>query len=475
MRVKKKNLIFLCQITENVLKVIKCLCSNNAKREFVGLEVEAIHSDINDKELSERLNRVFKRLGYSNNPIIISLPCEHATCRYLKVPAQASEEIEKIVYLQAPRYLPYQADELTTGYQTISSDNEGYSYINMIIVTKPVIERYIKIFKELKITKLAIAMSSYGLCNFYYYIKPEDPDPVMVIDIDSNRVELAIISRKKLLFSRCFKFNRAQDNWEDLLIEEINKTHNAYLKEISKETLRRIIILGANKNAQELAKTLNKKAGLPIEILSYDKRVNFSENLLNRILDSDNSLVSLIGLGIGDVEESLNLLPQDTKEALKKMHRTKERLQLILFIFGIILILGIGMVKSLDNKTKYLKQLRVELNKIEKDAKLLGEIDKRLQLLETRLKKRPSSLEILYELHQVIPNEVSLINLNYEEDNQVILRGQATELNSAFKLVLQLEKSLVFKNFNIKVRYASKRNTQTGEIVDFEIVCLKEK
>jgi Tfp pilus assembly protein PilN len=180
-------------------------------------------------------------------------------------------------------------------------------------------------------------------------------------------------------------------------------------------------------------------------------------------------------LGLKETEESLNLLPPDIREKTKEIARHKEWLQVILFICGIILVLGLGVTKSLDNKALYLKQLKTELNKISKDARPLEEIEKRIKFVEGSLQKKPSSLEVLYELHRSIPSQISLTDFSYEEAGQIVLRGQTLELNSVFAFVSQLENSPALKEFNIKVRYATKKKTRTGEIIDFEIACLLKK
>lgn len=465
---------FICQISEDALKVIKYISKKHNKTEFVGLEVETLLPGIDDKKLSERFNQVFKRLEYNHNPIIISLPRSYVTCRYLKIPSQVPTEIERIINLQASSYLPYSPSELIIGYQIISTDKDGYAYINLVIVYKDVIERYLKAFKGLKTVKPTVGLSSYGLCNLYNYIKTQEPHPVMLVDIDSQQIELAIIFRRKLLFSRSFKLNRGQTNWENLFIEEINKTRDAYLKEVSMPEPVKIIVLGEERAAQELARALNKQTVLAIETLSYDQSFNLSQELVNSITTCGRSFTSLIGLGLERIPESLNLLPKEIKAEVAKASLRKERLKLILVISGIILIWGLGIAKNLDNKTRYLKQLKTELNKISKEARPLEEIEKRLKFIEAHAQKEISSLDILYELHQTMPTQINLANFIYEEDKEVTLRGQAQELDAIFIFVGQLEKSVIFKNFNIKVKYATKRKTAAGEIVDFEITCLKK-
>lgn len=474
MKDKNKNSLFICQLTENSLKVIKCLLRNKSKVEFVGLEIESIPTDIDVQKLSEKLNQVFKKLQYCSNPVIISLPRNLATCRYLKIPASTPEEIANIAYLQAPRYLPYPADELITAFQKISTDKEGYAHINLIIVHKATIERQLKIFKELKSPKISVVLSSYGLASLYSYIKPDEQGPVMVIELDEQQAELAIISSMKLLFSRSFKLDRTNPDWVNLLVEQINRTQEAFLKEIAQEAQLRIVLVGSGKALQELPENLNKQTGLPIEVLSYIQQIHLSDNLFNAILNLEHSCASLFGLGLGETEDSLNLLPREVKKEVKNITQRKRALNMALLTSVAILLLGLGIAKDLDNKSRYLVRLRAELNKIAQEAKPLEDIEKRFVLLEKQLGKKQAGLELLYELHRIIPSSVSLVALNVEEDKLVSLRGQTIELNSVFAFVDKLEKSPVFKGFNVKVRYATGKKTQAGEIVDFEIGCLKK-
>ena len=228
-RPKSKNSVFICSITEISIKVVKCLRQNNTKREFVSIEAETLPANTDDKAAAVKLNQIFKKLEYKNNLVIVSLPRNLATCRYLKVPSQNLEEIERIATLQAPHYLPYSAEELITAYQIVQTDKDGYSHINLVITHKDVVARILNIFKELKPLRLDIALSSYGLCNLYNHIRPQDNLATMIIDIDSSQIELAISVNRKLVFSRSFKLSFAQENWDNVLADEINKSRDAYL------------------------------------------------------------------------------------------------------------------------------------------------------------------------------------------------------------------------------------------------------
>lgn len=480
-----KKAIFICQLSENVIKVIKARLINNGVREFIGLEFETVSPDSSDEELAQKLNLLFKKLQFSNEPVIVSLPRNLAALRFLKIPAVSGEELEKIVSLQASRYLPYPAEELITAFQAISTDKEGYSDINLTIAHKNVIERYLKIFQGINIKTFTITLSSYGLSNLFNHISPQESCAVMLIDIDAeasacrdirhySQVEFVIVLNKIMLFSRYFKLNRNAGNWQGLFIDELNKTKDAYLKEVALAPPVKIVFIAKKESQDEFLRVINEKSPLPAEFLSYEQRLNIPKDLLTKLLGSDYSYASLFGLGLRNVTESLNLLPAELKKNIKKSYKRKESLRTMLLIGASVLILCFGIARDINNKAGYLKRLKKQLNAIIEEARPLEELEKRSHLLEARAKNRVSTVDVLYEVHQLIPDETSLVSFSYEEDNKFILDGQTPQLNSVFIFLAQLEKSRIFKNFNIKVRYATAKKTQQGEVVDFEIVGSKK-
>jgi hypothetical protein len=411
--------------------------------------------------VTEVLSRLLNKSGYRNNPLILALPRSKATCRYLKVPAQAPKEIEKIVSLQASRYLPYPQDELISGYEIVSQDKEGYSDINLVIVHKDVISSYLNIGKGLKAQAITITLSSYGLVNLYNHLQPQSKSAAMLIDIDSNHMELVIIARGKLVFSRYFKADISNPDWKNIFISEVVKSRDAYVKEVGGEVPEKILVTGNQNLATEAVEAIRGGGGFKAEILAYEKA------------SADTSFASLIGLGLKDIPYSLNLLPQESKDELKKRAQKTEYVQSALFIAAILLIFGLGTAKSLDNKTQYLKKLKAELDKISLEVRPLRDLEKRLVIASGTLREKPSSVEVFSEVHRLIPPSMTLTDFIYETGKELILRGQAQELNSVFSLVSQLESSVVFKKFTVKVRYATKRKTSAGEVIGFEIACSK--
>lgn len=469
MKTKQKKAIFICQVNGKVLKAAKFIPGRRSDRELAGLEIETLLSDRDDKELAEKLSRVFKKLGYSRNPVIVSLPRIYATCRQLRVPTQSAPDIEKIIRLRAATYLPYPAEELVTAYQVFSVDKDGYSNLNLTIVQNDVISRCVNLFGSFKPAAFSVVLSSYGLNRLYSYLKPEDASLVMLMDVDSHYAELAIIENKKLLFSRYFNLDRLKPDWENLFIEEFNKSRDVYRKEMRGEMPDRVIILGEGRLAEETAEILKKKAGLSVEILPY-YRTLMPGYSADKSPGTDYSFAGLVGLGVGDIEESLYLLPEGIKEKNRLLAQGRQRRRIILLLSAIIAMWFLAGAKNLQNKAGYLALLQAELNKIAEQARPLEAMDKKMRLSQDRLTQEPLSLAIIPELYRIMPNQIYLTNLACEEETSVTLRGQAPELNSVLEFGSRLGSSALFKNFNVKIKYATKSKTSKGELIDFEII-----
>ncbi|MFA6349341.1 MAG: pilus assembly protein PilM [Candidatus Omnitrophota bacterium] len=470
---KKTAGIFVCQLSEDGLKVVKCCFGSLGRREFSGVEFVPLSAVIDDKILSDIVKKVFKRLGYDNEQIIICLNRNKSTCRYIKIPSIQQTEIERIVSLQAPRYIPYQQNELITGYQVISSSRDGYSYINLSIVHKDIIERFTRIVQGFKSPGITVALSSYGLVNMFSFLYPHDQSTVILVDLDERQAELAIVGSRKSLFSRSFRINKDDPAWQKHFLDEIKRTREAYLKEVSQAAPQKILIFGQSELARGLAQYLSKELNLPSEIAAYAEKLKFSPEAASKLSASPCSFVACVGLALEDLPESLNMLPPDLKVISRHRIQKKEVLRIGVLSVVIVLFFILGLSKNLSNKALYLKKLKTELNKINTESRPLEEIDKRFKILESRSSKKPSTMDIISSLFRAIPVNIQLVSINFEENGQIILRGQAQDLNSAFNLVPELEKSPVFAKFSVKVRYATKKITERGEIIDFEVICRK--
>ncbi|MBN1913620.1 MAG: PilN domain-containing protein [Candidatus Omnitrophica bacterium] len=469
---KNKKAGFVCSFTENSFKLLKY--GLGAKREILDLVVQPLELSTSGQELKEKLKKALVQSAYKDNPLIISLPRNQATCRYLKVPAQNPHEIDKIANLQAGRFLPYPPEELVTAYDIISSDSQGYCSINLIIVRREVLERYLDFFQGLNPKNISVVLSSFSLCVLYAHLSRQQSAPVMLVDTDLSNTEIAFTQDKKLLFSRYFKVGKDLPQRENVFAEEANKTLGVYTKEIPGLPPERVVLFGETGMFHPgLTKALSEQVKLPVEVLPYKSKMELSESLLSRIADPEVSLVNALGFTLEDAPKFLNLALPEKKEEAKNFFRRQEYRKIFLYVLGAALALALGINLSLMAKGRYLRKQNIKLSKVLTEAQPLEAMEKRLKLLNSRRKVNAAVLDLLSEISRLMPPRASLNNFIYEEGEWVGLYGESQDMNAVLSLVTGLEKSAVMGDYTIKLKHATKRAAESGEIVDFEIDCLR--
>ncbi|MDD5246092.1 MAG: PilN domain-containing protein [Candidatus Omnitrophica bacterium] len=468
---KNKNTVFIFQIVENYLKLASCSVGHSGM-EIHEIELLEFPGQAEEKKIQQELKSAFQRMQYRNEPVFVCLPRLLATCRYIKVPSRIPQEIEKIASYQASRYLPYPANELVTGFEVISSDKDGYSHVNLIVVQRNTVVRYLDLLCGYKPAKININLSSYGLAGLYNYLRPREPSPVTLVDIDAAQAEIAIVSQGKAILSRSIKFNR-QGDLTGYLFEELRRTREAYLKETAGTIGEKVFIFGQKKTAQAFGDFLKVQQGFSVETMVFDRKIKFSDKAQELVMNSQFSFSALIGTPLEKLPESLNLIPREAKRNASQAVYFKSRFKITLLLAGLIAVWGVAILKNLDNKTKYLEQLKVQLSRVSKEARPLEKKERMLKAMALRPQDKFNTLDVLNGVYRSIPADVVLTYLVYDESQQLSLRGNAGQLNDVFKFVQQLEGATVLKGFSVKVRYATKRATSSGETVDFEISCAK--
>ena len=92
-----------------------------------------------------------------------------------------------------------------------------------------------------------------------------------------------------------------------------------------------------------------------------------------------------------------------------------------------------------------------------------------IDLVHSRISTKDLSLNLIYEIHQLISPEIHLVSLSFNGKDLLTLRGTSNSMSEIFNFVNKLEESDYFKNVNTK--YVTKHKVQDRELSDFEITC----
>lgn len=452
---KTKNKI-ICQITPENIEFITWQKINNSHAAITKTENYPIKG-LTDEQIGEKIGILFKKNSSSDTSIIISLPRILATCRYIKIPSLENSEIEKMVRFQASRFLPYPANEIISAFSVIEKDSLGFSHINIALVHKDAIERLLKILKISGKKPSAILLSSYSII---YWCRKNNINlgdkPCAIINIDSFYIEIVIICKEKLLFSRAIKIGggalenitsqQSDDESLALFASEMEKTFKSYHKETERASPEKIIITGTNKNL--IAKIKDISLNLPCEYIIGNPILTLADN---------------------DVEDSLNLLPVALREQNQRVFLQAGYKKIAYLTCGAVFFISAGLGINYWIKKTYLDSIKQKLEKINPQIKFIEKVEKQVKLINGQMLNAVPTIDKFYEIYQLLPNDIYLTAMVYEENGPLTIRGIAQKLSSVFNAVDGLNKSNIFSD--VKVRYATRKQLANGESVDFEIVC----
>jgi len=469
---KKEEIVSVFEIDGDRIKLAQIEIANG-KRILRRLSaVKAVSSKAED--VAKSITDLSNRFNLPQSLIFVELPRNMVTVRDIQLPSINQEELEGMISIQSSKMLPYAKEEIIYGYKLIETSAEGYSRIMVVLTHKDVVNKILNIFKLSGLDVNRIALSSEALSNWYLSRKPY-PEPntlITLIEIDSTTAEIQLIYNSAIEFTRSITFTPLDR--ASRLIDELNLSFAKHKKRLM-PAAEKLVLTGADSIVNEAAPLLKREFNLPtvyidpLKAWPQDKETRLPSDEQRK----EFSFASVIALAFNFDKLELNFMPLDIQR-----NKTTQLMKEALFVTGLLtlcIILGIsGMVwKKIDDKSRYVQYINAEIKKTGPEVEKLTKMMNNLNLIKAQLDMRGTSVDIIREIYKLIPANISLTILDFEENVTCTLRGTADELSNVFKFNTILEKSPYFRN--VKVRYATKRVVKRQTLTDFEIVCsLKE-
>ncbi|MCM8781671.1 MAG: hypothetical protein NC828_01235, partial [Candidatus Omnitrophica bacterium] len=371
------------------------------------------------------------------------------------------QELQNMVGLQAGKQLPYPASDLIWDFKVIDKRPDGYSDIFFTIVHRNVIDRFMNILANCKLSADRIILSSEALFGWYLAVSDSQTQGLSltrtaVVDIDASYMDVLIIDGLRLEFSRTFPFKDAPEE----MAQELGRTFFSYEKDSSKK-ISSVTLTGIEERAVKLKPFIESmyKDGKvdfihPLKIIAMDYRETLAEYF---DLAKDVSLAYLLGIAYNLKEITMDLLPSEKKAELTKTRKKKTLIKTALLLVAVICILFGIFIKWVLDTNKEISLINLKIREMEPQVKKLKEISQNMAIIKQHLNMKGSCVDIIREVYSIVPAGVSLSVLDFVLDESLLLRGSATDLSSVFKFSSDLEKSPYFEGCHIK--YAQKRTT----------------
>lgn len=436
--------------------------------------VACVYKELSSSDLeggAKALQQILREHNIRPRHVILSIPRHSVTIKNVKLPSKNLAELDEMAGFQAVKQIPYSKEEMAYGFNVIGADPEGYSKVMLVICHREVIERPIEILRSCGLSPEKVTLSSFGLLNWFNFNnelrKQSETSPVILVDCDTNSSDVAIIHMGKLVYTRGLTFGYAEGmSYHNRLADEIDKTLPTLEKESELARPTHAVFTG-NVSESALLKSESEGAlNMKIQFVDPFKLASLSIAPAFQPYVTQASYSSLIGTAIG--EEEVDLLPKALKLEKSAKIKKRELTISVILTFAVITSISFTAWNKIHQKELILNNVESKLSQTAPFAQEIEKMRMATEVITYQLKKKSEALDVLNELHKIIPPQIYLILYTYDEE-KAELKGTANALSDVFKLVTVLEDSPSFKN--VEVRYATKRKIGEQELVDFEIVC----
>ncbi|UCB57151.1 MAG: pilus assembly protein PilM [Candidatus Omnitrophota bacterium] len=474
----EKRIITGLEIEGGYLKLAQARDVKGARR-IVKLIVRKLPSQ-SEEDIVTALSDVRSQVKEGLGRLVISIPRHKLTVRFLRFPTTSEKEIKGMVELQLTKELPFPKEDLSSDYLITERTKDGYAKVALAIAQRGVVENYLNILKRAHFEPERITFSAeaiLGWCEAAF--KQDRPNGYSIlIDPDCDNTEILLLHNSQLVFARGLNWGTVQmmtqADLKNKLAEEIRRTIEGYSRQDPHREIERIFLSQPGKMIEGLKEFLEQEFKLPCLVLAPLKGLTYERGVSGVQYKPELSLLRVLGMVVGLSKKKINLLPLNLRRKQEiKLKRKKLYVSLVLSAF-IILASGLIFAKKIHVKQLHISYLNREIEKTAPEAQNVEAMLKNIELIEARSKIEGSSVDALRELHNILPKDILLSNLDYDEGAGALrLRGISKNIPDIFSFIEALEASSCFKN--VQLKYVSEKKLKASGFADFKIECALEE
>ncbi len=436
---------------------------------------------LSEEEIAKLLNDTVSSRGIRPEAVTAIISREKVMVRYMRLPTLDRSEIEKMVSFEISKQTPYSEDEIISDYEVLSSDAEGYSRVMLVISPKNEIARINHVLGALVSRLRQIRLSSEAIIGWLNTAKGsiKQGESICLIDIDSDSTEIVIVSDGKPNFSRSISIGaldiseqkEKDDSPKEKLADEIKRSIAAHLKEktMAAVDISEFIIIGAGSVIESFKEFFAIRINAPCKVMNVLRGVSFEDEAIREAgLPQDVSICTVCGGPF--VAEGINLISQGQKKKQSTTVTFKRVIDISVALSILFLVLFALVGLKIRQREALLSELKLMYSQVELAANQTEAKFKKLRSIKAQLSGEASSLNAIYNLYSIIPENISLSDFNYDDTSRVVrFRGRAQKISEVFKLVTLLESSKSFSN--VQTRSVAEKRTRGSAMVDFQISC----
>jgi Tfp pilus assembly protein PilN len=406
------------------------------RRWIVGTGCIPDYVQLQPQQLGERLREFLDPLRGEDPSVVVGLPRIDAVVRLCTLPRVAKKAQRAALALQAEMYTP--ADDEAFCWDAAMHPANGNLAASLALVARNHIERLATRFAEAGYPLSRVTLSQFSLVHMILRVRPEGrSDRMVLVDIAGLDVELAILEKGGLVYTRGFQLSAESPSAEQSLLSEIRQAF-ATLRWKESDAVR-FIMVGSSLQPMEaalaeLGQVCRIKDWLQVGELDGLDRGEYWGALA----------LAVDGLSWRRAHR-LNLLPDELRTSKRRWRYVPTY---ALLAANVLLLATFGLREPIQRQF-LLRQYKKEIASLEKASAQAqqslgkqGQDYQRLESLRNFQDQAHRSLDALAEVAQRLPADTWLNTFAYRQ-GQVDLNGVA---QSAAALLPVLQASPQFKN-----------------------------
>jgi type IV pilus assembly protein PilM len=163
------------------------------------------------------LEQFLSRNKVKGDQIAISVPGQTGLARFVKLPPVEPKKIPDIVHFEAKQQIPFPLDEVVWAWQSLGTQGEGEGFveheIGLFAMKRDMVNRYLQVFKDVKVEIHFVQMAPLALCNFVTHDllglsthnngeEPAKKQCVVALDIGADNTSLVITDGGRIIWQR---------------------------------------------------------------------------------------------------------------------------------------------------------------------------------------------------------------------------------------------------------------------------------
>jgi type II secretory pathway component PulL len=382
---------------------------------------------------------------------LLILPTYLCTTRSIHLPASRPEEIAAMLEFEVPQLAPCRTQAWTWDFCVTDVHEDGVSQVLVVLSPLSVVESALEQAQAWGIEPSLVTISA--ALDIVKPTRRDDGEERTLrghVSWDYGSLDFSATEGSRLMFLRGARVCGQNSHTLECAQAEVGRSLSILRERGLAGDRLAIRVGGDNPDLASLVERLGQYEGVLVEPKSTSSWPAASTHV-----------------------PCINLLPQHRKEKDRRAARRRELLGTGLRVCVLALLMLLCLRMSSWRQTRLLGQYQQRIARIAPLAQKLQFLQGQLAMIQAQVQGSVSMLDIISQIYELLPKDVTIHHLSIDQNRQVILRAQARLLSQAFDCIDPLERSAYL--VNVRQNYAHLRELDGQVLIDFELRADLEK